>query len=61
MAERPRCKWVGSLGVAAMAQRVDRERQLGGWLVNILPPEPLRAVSRRARRVLGLHTTIRDG
>ena len=61
MVERPRCKWVGSLGVAAMAQRDDGERQLGGWLVNILPPEPLRDASRRARRVLGLHTTIRDG
>ena len=61
MAERARCKWVGSLGVAAMAQRDDGERQLGGWLVNILPPEPLRDVLRRARHVLGLHATIHDG
>ena len=61
MAERPRCQWIGRVGVAAMAPRDVGERQLVGLLINILPPEPLRDAARRDRRVLGLHTTIRDG
>ena len=61
MAERARCKWVGSLGVAAMAQRVDGERQLVGLVIDVLPTAGVRDVSRCARHGLGLHATIRDG
>ena len=61
MVERPRCKWVGSVGVAAVAPRDDGQRQLVVWLIDILPLKPLLDVLRRARRVLGLHVTIRDG
>ena len=61
MAERPRCKWVGSLGVAAVAKRVDGERQFVVLLIDVLPATGVRDVSRRAWRVLGLHATIHDG
>ena len=61
MAERPRCKWVGSLGVAAVAPRDDGERQLVGLVIDVLPATVVRDVSRRARHGLGLHATIRDG
>ena len=61
MAERPRCKWVGSLGVAAGAPRVDRERQLVGLVIDVVPATVVGDVSRRDRHVLGLHATIRDG
>ena len=59
--ERPRCQWIGRVGVAAIASRDNGKRQLVVLLIDILPLEPLRDVSRRAWHGLGLHVTIRDG
>ena len=61
MAERPRCEWVGSLGVVAVTQKVDGERQLVGLVIDVLPTAGVRDVSRRSRHGLGLHATISDG
>ena len=44
MDERARCKWVGSLGVVAVTQRVDGERQLVGLVIDVLPTAMCRGV-----------------
>ena len=49
------------MGVVAVTQRVDGERQLVGLVIDVLPATGVRDVSRRVRRVLGLHATIHDG